>query len=405
MVLGEISNLSCSSGGHWYLTLSDSQSSISAAVFKGDALRNPVMRNLKDGDKVICSGAIGVYGKRGTFQLIIKQIQIAGKGDLKLEFEKLKKKLAGEGLFDMENKRPIPSLPKRVAVITAGSSAAFQDFINIYERRSIQMDLMLVPAVVQGDAAPDSLRNALVATIKYSLAATIDKKIDVIVLTRGGGSLEDLWAFNDEALAWEIYNCPIPVISAVGHQVDFSISDFVADQRCETPSAAAETLTETQTKVLEKLDQSKKSLLNHMELLIGRNKEVLENSNPSKLVELLWAEFNQLQKRLSEVDIKNRLHELTGFHDFSMALDEYGVRLRHSMEKRMQAAVSRLESYNQMLTALGPSNVLDRGYSYIKSESGSVITRQKDYQKLKDESNILIAFSDGIGKAKVLKEK
>ncbi|MFT6069828.1 MAG: exodeoxyribonuclease VII large subunit [Bacteriovoracaceae bacterium] len=405
MVLGEISNLSCSSGGHWYLTLSDSQSAISAAVFKGDALRNPVMKNLKDGDKVICSGGIGVYGKRGTFQLIIKQIQVAGKGDLKLEFEKLKKKLAAEGLFDLENKKPIPSLAKRVAVITAGSSAAFQDFINIYERRSIQMDLMLVPAVVQGDAAPASLRNALIATIKYSLAAPKEKKIDVIVLTRGGGSLEDLWAFNDEALAWEIYNCPIPIISAVGHQVDFSISDFVADQRCETPSAAAETLTETQTKVIEKLGQCRRSLLNHMELTMGRSKEVLENSNPSKLVELLWSQFNELQKRLSAVDIKNRLHELTGFHDFSMALDEYGVRMKHSIEKRMQAAVSRLEGYNQMLMALGPKNVLDRGYSYVKSADGSVVANHKDYKKLKDESSILIAFSDGTGKAKVLKEE
>lgn len=405
MVLGEISNLSCSSGGHWYLTLSDSQSSISAAVFKGDAFRNPVMKSLKDGDKVVCSGGIGVYGKRGTFQLIIKQIQLAGKGDLKLEFEKLKKKLASEGLFDLENKKPIPSLPKRVAVITAGSSAAFQDFINIYKRRSIQMDLMLVPAVVQGDAAPESLRNALIATIKYSLNAPPESKIDVIVLTRGGGSLEDLWAFNDEALAWEIFNCPIPVVSAVGHQVDFSISDFVADLRCETPSAAAETLTETQTKIIEKLDQSKRTLLNKMEISMGRKREVLESSNPTKLVELLWAQYNQLQKRLMTVDIKNRLQELTGFHDFSMALDEYGVRLNHSMEKRMQAAVSRLEGYNQMLTALGPSSVLKRGYSYIKLDNGNVIKNHKDFKKLEDESNILIAFSDGTGKAKVLKEK
>jgi exodeoxyribonuclease VII large subunit len=405
MVLGEISNLNCSSGGHWYLTLSDSQSSISSAVFKGDAFRNPVMRNLKDGDKVVCSGSIGVYGKRGTFQLIIKQIQLAGKGDLKLEFEKLKKKLAGEGLFDMESKLPVPSLPKRVAVITAGSSAAFQDFINIFERRSIQMDLMLVPAVVQGDAAPDSLRNALIATIKYSLSAPIDKKIDVIVLTRGGGSLEDLWAFNDEALAWEIFNCPIPIISAVGHQVDFSISDFVADRRCETPSAAAETLTETQTKILEKLAQSKRSLLNHMEISMGRNREVLENSNPTKLVELLWAQYNHFQKRLVALDIKNRLGELTGFHDFVMSLDDYAIRLRHSVEKRMQAAVSRLDGHNQMLTALGPKNVLDRGYSYLKSDDDDVITNHKDYTKLKDESNILITFSDGVGKAKVIKEK
>ncbi len=154
MVIGEITNLSYSSSGHWYLSLSDSESLISAAVFKMDAMRNPVLKNLKDGDKVICAGAISVYAKRGTFQLIIKRITPVGKGDLKEQFELLKKKLAGEGLFDLENKKPIPDMPKRIAVITAKGAAALQDFLNIVDRRSLFCDVLISPALVQGDAAP-----------------------------------------------------------------------------------------------------------------------------------------------------------------------------------------------------------------------------------------------------------
>lgn len=404
-VVGEVSNLSKSSGGHWYLTLSDSQSSMSSALFKGDAFRNPVMGQLKDGDKIVCSGSIGVYGKRGTFQLIIKQIQLAGKGDLKLEFEKLKKKLATEGLFDIEAKQKIPSIPKRVAVITAEGAAALQDFLNIYERRSIQMDVVLLPAVVQGDAAPASLRNALMAAIKYSMDAPKEKKFDVIVMTRGGGSLEDLWAFNDEALAWEIFNCPIPVISAVGHQVDFSISDFVADLRCETPSAAAEMLTESQTRILEKLTHNKKNLLSAMEIELSKRKEILESLNPNALVDLLWSQFNQFQRRLAALDIRGRLQELTGFHDFMMSLDDMGSRMKYAIETKIREAQSKLESLNQVMSALGPQNVLERGYTYVQNSKGKLLSNLGDYNKLKEDSEIKITFSDGTGKAKVSKEE
>lgn len=404
MVVGEISNLSCSSGGHWYLTLSDGQSSMSAAIFKGDAFRNPLLKELKDGDKVLCSGSIGVYGKRGTFQLVIKQIQYAGKGDLKVEFEKLKKRLAADGLFDMDIKKPIPELPNRVAVITAPGAAALQDFLNIYERRSIKMDVVLIPAQVQGDAAPASLRNALTAAIKYHMEAPEDKKFDVIVMTRGGGSLEDLWAFNDEALAWEIYNCPIPVISAVGHQVDFSISDFVADLRCETPSAAAETLTQTQTRIHERMEHSKKILLSTMELELGRRKEQLHELNPNAIVDLIWGMFNNVQNRLQELDIRGRLQELTGFHEFLMSLDDLAGRLKYSIETKMSDSKNRLENSMQMINALGPQNVLDRGYTYIQNPKGKLVAKASDYKKLKENSDVIVTFADGKAKAKVSKE-
>lgn len=403
-VMGEVSNLSLSSGGHWYLTLSDSQSSMSSAVFKGDALRNPIMGQLKNGDKIICTGSIGVYAKRGSFQLIIKQIQLAGKGDLKLEFEKLKKNLATEGLFDLEVKQKIPALPRRVAVITAEGSAALQDFLNIYKRRSIQMDIVILPAVVQGDAAAASLRNALTSAIKYSLAAAEDKKFDAIVLTRGGGSLEDLWAFNDEALAWEIFNCPIPVISAVGHQVDFSISDFVADLRCETPSAAAEILTESQVNILEKLGNARKTLVSSIERELSRRKEKLEYANPNALVDLVWSLFNQIQKRVHDLNISGRLQELTNFHDFLMRLDELGGRLNHTISSKLQKSSSQVESLGKVLTALAPQNVLERGFTYVQDSEGKVISNIKGYQKLKENEEFVVTFSDGKGKVKSMKE-
>ncbi|MCR9203395.1 MAG: exodeoxyribonuclease VII large subunit, partial [Halobacteriovoraceae bacterium] len=184
-VMGEVSNLSASGAGHYYFTLSDSQSSISACLFRGDAMRNPLVKNLKDGDKIIASGSVGVYGKRGTFQLITKRIAPAGEGDLKLQLERLKKRLAADGLFDMEIKKDIPKYPQRIGLITAEGSAAYHDFINVINRRSLWFDILFAPAMVQGDRAPDALRKSLFNLIKYNQEASEDKKLDVIVLTRG----------------------------------------------------------------------------------------------------------------------------------------------------------------------------------------------------------------------------
>ncbi|CAN0100233.1 unnamed protein product, partial [Chrysoparadoxa australica] len=179
-VVGEITNLSSSGAGHYYFTLSDSDSAISACLFRGDALRNPLIKNMKDGDKIIATGSLGVYGKRGTFQLIVKRIVPAGEGDLKLQLERLKKRLAAEGLFDMEVKKAIPKFPRRIGLITAQGSAAYHDFINVMNRRSLWFDILLAPAMVQGDRAPDSLRQALFNLIKYDQEADEDQKLDVI---------------------------------------------------------------------------------------------------------------------------------------------------------------------------------------------------------------------------------
>ena len=403
MVIGEITNLSYSSSGHWYLSLSDSESLISAAVFKMDAMRNPVFKNLKDGDKVICAGAISVYAKRGTFQLIIKRITPVGKGDLKEQFELLKKKLAGEGLFDLENKKPIPDMPKRIAVITAKGAAALQDFLNIVDRRSLFCDVLISPALVQGDAAPASIRKALEKVIRYDMKQRseghLDKCVDVIVLTRGGGSLEDLWAFNDEALAWDIYNCPIPTISAVGHQVDFSISDFVADLRAETPSAAAEILTNKQKEIVEKLENNKKHLRSSIQSKIQKHRYDLSNATPAKILEKLWKRIAVFQNRLENGNVLKRKVELLSLSEAQYELDILITSMKSNIKKMIEKKTRDLQLQNELLTALNPKSILSRGYAYTEVE-GTVITSKKEFEKIDKNKVLKLHFNDGSGEVK-----
>ena len=392
---GEITNLSLSSAGHWYFTLSDKDSSLSAALFKMDALRNPIMKTIKDGAKVIVMGDISVYPKRGTFQVIVKKIVPVGVGDLKDQFEKLKRKLAAEGMFDIDRKKTIPPMPKRVAIITAQRGAALQDFINIYKRRSIWMDLLVIPAVVQGADAPRSIRSALHNVIKYSLEVETSKKIDLIVIARGGGSLEDLWAFNDEGLAYDIFNCPIPTISAIGHEVDFSISDFVADVRAETPSAAAEMVTHTQTMIKEKMITLKGRLKNVMAIRMGRIENRLKRAHPNTILNIILKNLVSLQKRLSKCDIQKRLHELTNIHQFYLELDENLTRMQMYFKDRLNQWRHQIDKSHDVFNALNPKNVLERGYGFLEPENGKVIGSAEDFDKIPKIMSLSMHFHDG----------
>ena len=373
-IVGEVTNLSLSSAGHWYFTLSDKESSISGAIFKMDALRNPHIKQIKDGSKVIVAGDINLYQRRGTFQIVAKKIVLVGVGDLKEQFEKLKRKLAEEGLFDLDQKKKIPSMPKRIAIITAERGAALQDFLNIYKRRSLWMDILVAPAIVQGKDAPASIRQALHNLIKFSLQAPTEKKIDVIVFARGGGSLEDLWAFNDEALAWDIFNCPIPTISAIGHEVDFSISDFVSDLRAETPSAAAEILTHDQTMIKDKMVSLKNRLLSVMRL-----------------------KYITIERKLKNFEINTRLNELTHINDYYLRLDENLDVISRNIKNKFERLQLKIENYAQVMSALNPKKVLDRGYSYIESADGSFVISKKDFDKLENSTKLKINFAEGKG--------
>jgi exodeoxyribonuclease VII large subunit len=403
VIEGEITNLTRSNTGHIYFSLRDSESMINCALFRMDVFRNPFAGEMKNGDQVKIVGGLGVYTKRGTFQVIVKQISKVGAGDLKEQFEKLKKELAAQGLFDLQHKKEIPAFPKRVAVITSPGGAAFQDFLNIYKRRSMWMDILLIPALVQGDTAPSSIRSALYNVIDYHLnKAGDDKKIDVIVLTRGGGSLEDLWAFNDEALAWEIYNCPIPVISAVGHEVDYSISDMVADKRTETPSAAAEMLTEPQLKIVESMKSMQRRLRTFASDLIYSNRDRLSASSPFQNLSTIQHRTSELRKKMDRMDLLSRPYEYTGYHEKVMYLEDLMNTLKQGLPQRVVESRYKLQKQNDLLHAINPKNVLGRGYSYLEDEKHRVISDVEAFKKLAKNDKIYAHFNDGIGEMKKL---
>jgi exodeoxyribonuclease VII large subunit len=396
MVQGEVTNLSPSSAGHWYFTLSDENACISCALFKMDAMRNPFIRTLKNGDKIVVLGPLSVYPKRGSFQILAKRIMPAGEGQLKLQFERLKAKLAQEGLFDIETKKALPVFPKRVAVITAPHGAALQDFLNVMKRRTLWHDIVIVPAVVQGADSPRSL----VAALKKAQSVP---DIDVIVLTRGGGSLEDLWSFNDENLVRSIHECSIPVISAVGHQVDYTLCDYVADHRAETPTAAAETLSQPQTELEKRLTFCQ----SHLRSELFKRKQAVElwiqKLHPREILGLIHEKIKNSHKALSEVRLRDRAHELIGHHERSQELDELIMRMKHRMEVKISDVKGEMKRLEQVMTALDPSKVLTRGYSYVESDQGEVLSTLKDFQKLPSEAVIGIRFQDGTAKVKKVK--
>jgi len=233
-VIGEISNFKAHVSGHWYFNLKDANAVISCTMWKG--LNNYVFFTPQDGMKIIVSGRITVYPPRGSYQIDVRSMKPAGVGELQAAFEKLKRKLADEGLFDEAHKKEIPSFPKKIGIITAKDSAAFQDMISVAERRFPLVELVISPARVQGSGAAESIVESLKLLNKQ-------KDIDLIIVARGGGSIEDLWAFNEEIVAREIFASKIPIITGIGHEVDFTIADFVSDLRAPTPSAAMEIAT------------------------------------------------------------------------------------------------------------------------------------------------------------------
>lgn len=393
MVQGEVTNLSPSSAGHWYFTLSDANACITCALFKMDAMRNPLIRSIKNGDKIVVLGPLSVYPKKGNFQILAKRIVPAGEGQLKLQLERLKAKLAQEGLFDIKTKKALPVFPRRVAVITAPHGAALQDFLNVMKRRTLWHDIVIVPAVVQG---ADSGRS-LVAALKKAQALP---DIDVIVLTRGGGSLEDLWSFNDESLVRAIHECPIPTISAVGHQVDYTLCDYVSDFRAETPTAAAETLSQPQTELEKRLTFCQ----SHLRSELFKRKQAVElwiqRLHPRQMMGLIHEKLKIAHKELSEVRLRDRAHELIGFHDRSQELDELLMRMKHRMEYKLGDVRGEMKRLEQVMSALDPSKVLTRGYSYVENEEGTVLTTLSDFNKLPQNSVLGIRFQDGTGKVK-----
>ncbi|MBL7665059.1 MAG: exodeoxyribonuclease VII large subunit [Bacteriovoracaceae bacterium] len=390
LVEGEISNLSFSMAGHWYFNVSDEDACISCALFKMDALRNPLIKNLKDGDKIIISGPITVYQKRGTFQILVKKLITAGKGNLQQQFEMLKQKLSAEGLFDLNRKKKIPSFPRKLAIITALQGAALQDFLSVMKRRAFSYEILVVPAVVQGQQSAASIIKA----INY-----VESRDDfeVLIFARGGGSIEDLWSFNDEKLVRRMAEIKIPTISAIGHQTDYTLSDFVCDLRCETPTAAAEILSQPQTEIQNKFYLIQKKLSLNFHYLRERFVSETRRYHPYNLLKLLEAKKQSMAQRFHAIPIRHKFYELTGLFAFMQRLDESYNSIVQSTSTQLQERSAQLEKMHSILHAVNPNNVLNRGYSYVVDNQNNVLTSYQSFTKLGEGVKLKIKFHDGEG--------
>lgn len=357
---GEISNFSDNyRSRHLYFSLKDSKAVVRAVMFAGNASR--LMFRPENGMKILCRGRVGVYEPGGQYQLIVEDMQPQGVGALALAFEQLKRSLAAKGLFDRAHKKPIPKIPGTVGVITSPTGAAVQDIRNVLTRRFPAVDIVFCPVPVQGEAAPSHLTEAVEKLGNNDLC-------DVIIIGRGGGSMEDLWAFNDEALAHAIYRCPIPVISAVGHETDFTICDFVSDLRAPTPSAAAEIAVPDIRELKEGLDARARRLNAVMNRLTERRQ--------------LWIEQRELRVREA---VNRAIEEKTAQCDSLCAQLSDAARKLSDRHERL------LLGYRSRLDALNPERVLTRGYALVEKNGvpvGSSAALHRD-------DNVVLRFSDG----------
>lgn len=370
LVTGEISNLTVHQrSGHIYLSLKDSNSVISAVMFAGNARQ--LKFRLENGMKVICRGRISVYEPSGRYQLYIEDMQPDGVGALTLAFEQLKKSLAQKGLFDNAHKKPLPKFPKTIGVITSPTGAAVQDITNIIRRRFPSADIVLAPVLVQGESAPEQLVRAV---NKFSAS----KIADVIIIGRGGGSAEDLWAFNDEQLAYAVYNCETPIISGVGHETDFTVCDFVADVRASTPSAAAELAVPDRQELMSYYFKQKQYISAMLDRKIKTAQLRLENQQRRMSASSPKLKAEQLEKQLSA-----KSEKLTRFMNIYIS----------DKENKLIAAKGKLDGLN-------PLNVLNRGYA-IAEKNEKIITSSK---QLKDGDDFTVILSDGKINAKVCGE-
>ncbi len=366
-VKGEISNYINHSSGHRYFSLKDKEGLISCAMFSFNGRH--LKFEPKNGDKVIATGQIGVYKRDGRYQLYVKEMVIEGVGNLYEKYEALKNKLLEEGLFDKSHKKPLPMLPKKIGIVTSCQGAAVQDMINIITRRFDNSYIAIYPAKVQGE-------NAHLSIIDGIAYFNNDPDTDVIIIGRGGGSLEDLWAFNEEALARAVYDSKLPIISAVGHETDFSISDFVADLRAPTPSAAAE--------------------------LCVPQKSEMKRAISTKLNALGMCMDNVITKRRSKVQLYisslMRFDPVGRINQQRQTVDSQRMQMTGIIKNLLTEKKGRIVSFKGKLDSLNPKAVLKRGYSIVENSEGVPVDSAK---KLKTSDEISLVFYDGSLKARV----
>jgi len=365
-IRGEISNLKYHSTGHIYFTLKDEDAAISCVMFAGN--RNGLNFAMKDGQRVVASGQVKVYERDGKYQLYAKSIKLDGAGSLAEEFERLKARLEEMGMFANEYKQPIPEYIEKLGVVTAPTGAAIRDIINVSKRRNPYIKIVLYPALVQGEKAPESIIRGIMALEKYG--------VDTMIVGRGGGSIEDLWAFNDENVAEAIFNCSVPVISAVGHETDFTIADFVSDLRAPTPSAAAELAVGSYYELQERIAAYRYNLDKEWNVKLTECKHRLEI----------------LERRLLSASPES------GIKDSKKRIEQLRMRLDLVMDKRLTDRRNQLGLLAERLKGLSPLDKLSQGYSYVSDDAGQTVN---DASKVKNGDNLNIYVKNGRIKATV----
>jgi len=386
-VEGEISNFHHHRSGHLYFTLKDEACQLRTVMFRSEAQRVPF--EMKDGLQVICRGHINVYEPRGEYQLVVEVVEPKGKGALQLAFEQLKEKLKKEGLFDPKFKKKLPLLPKKVGVVTSPRGAAIVDIIRTLERRFARIHILIYPAKVQGEGAAEEI----VEGINY-LGSLAD--IDVIIIGRGGGSIEDLWAFNEESVARAIFRCPVPIISAVGHEIDFTISDFVADIRASTPSVAAEMVIEKEESLKEIIENLDKGLVHHQRFFLQEQRQMVFSLTHHRVFQNMKVKLLNLEQKVDELEmkawnaIKNMQQQIAEGKSRAVFLEE---RMRNILRRMLQNFQAKWEKLSAELHNLSPLNILKKGYALCwKGATQHLIRKIEEVEKDKE---VTVSFNKG----------
>ncbi|ACT47613.1 exodeoxyribonuclease VII large subunit [Methylotenera mobilis] len=368
-VSGEVSNFTRAASGHWYFSLKDAGAQVRCVMFKG---RNSYVDfTPREGDKIEARATVTLYEARGDFQLTVEFVQRAGLGALFEAFEKLKRKLSNEGLFDASTKRAIPKHPKQIGVVTSADAAALRDVLTTLKRRMPNIPIIIYPTPVQGKGVAQLIANAINTAHERA-------ECDVLIICRGGGSIEDLWQFNEEVVARAIAHCNIPTISGVGHETDFTICDFVADIRAATPTAAAELATPSREDMLNKSNQLKLRLAKDMQFVLNHKSQALDY-----LARRLISPSQQIAQQKTQVT-------------------QLAYRLNHSTNQQLQRKQQNLLRLNQNLQHLNPQAVLTRGYAFVQNKSGNIINTSS---QLLNGDEVTLTFGAGSAEANITKIK
>ncbi len=412
-VQGEVSNFKRQSSGHLYFSLKDADSQVSAVMFARQASKLKTLP--KSGDQVIVKGDLNVYPPRGNYQIVVRELALAGVGALLLKLEELKKEINRRGWFSKEHKKPLPPLPKKIGIVTSPTGAAIRDMLNILNRRFAGLHILLNPVKVQGEGAAEEIAKAIEQFNRHKL-------VDVIIACRGGGSIEDLWAFNEEVLASAIFHSEIPIIGAVGHETDHTIAEYVADVRAPTPSAAAELVTHEKIQLQKQLDQIQSRIIQTIRHLIHQNRRIIEGfirqpvfSSPYHLLGVWMQKLDDLQSQIQrgarqlirqkQLQLKSIGRELNAVNPKTQILHtkQKILSLQQSIIRSQNNLIvhskNKLQSLQETFLAIDPKNLLKRGYSIVFNEKDkSVITSVKSLRK---DQKVRVLLSDGEALAKI----